>query len=53
MDVPGYSEEEGKFALNFGHSLVLKMLKLQNEYFGLGLDADIQERTAALMITRE
>lgn len=38
------SEREGKFALNLGHSLFLKMLKLQNEYFRLGLDAEIQER---------
>jgi hypothetical protein len=41
------SEEEGRFALNLGHSLVLKMLKLQNEYFQLGLDAEIQERIEA------
>lgn len=41
------SEQEGRLALNLGHSLVLKSLKLQNEYFRLGLDAEIQERIEA------
>jgi hypothetical protein len=41
------SEDEGKFALNLGHSLVLTTLKLQNEYFRLGLNAQIQERIEA------
>jgi hypothetical protein len=41
------SEDEGRFALNLGHSLVLKTLKLQNEYFRQGLDSEIQERIEA------
>jgi hypothetical protein len=41
------SEDEGRFALNLGHSLALKTLKLQNEYFGLGLDDEIQDRIEA------
>jgi hypothetical protein len=44
------SEEEGKFALNLGHILVLKMLKLQNEYFRLSLDAEVEERVQAYVI---
>jgi hypothetical protein len=41
------SEDEGRFALNLGHILLLKVLKLQNEFFALGLDAEVLEREAA------
>lgn len=41
------SEDEGRFALNLGHILLLKMLRLQNEFFGLGLDSEVEKREGA------
>jgi len=41
------SGDEGRFAVNLGHILLLKMLRLQNEFFGLGLDTEIEKREDA------
>src|SRR6266851_3044398 len=38
------SEEEARKALLYGHGLVLRLLKLQNNYFNLGLDDEIETR---------
>lgn len=41
------SGDEGRFALNLGHILLLKMLRLQTDFFGLGLDNEIEKRADA------
>jgi hypothetical protein len=38
------SEPEARKALLYAHGLVLRLLKLQNSYFELGLDAEIAAR---------
>lgn len=38
------SPEEARKAVVLGHNLILQLLWLQNEYFNLGLKADIEER---------
>lgn len=38
------SEEEARLAVLLGHNLILQLLTLQDEYFGLGLAAGIQVR---------
>jgi hypothetical protein len=40
------SEPEARKALLYGHGLVLRLLKHQNNYFGLGLDAEIDSHWA-------
>jgi hypothetical protein len=41
------SEDEGRFALNLGHSLFVRTLKLQNDFFDLQLHSDVQQRIDA------
>jgi hypothetical protein len=41
------SEEEARIALHLAHSLILRVLKLQESYFKLGLEAEIQTRIDA------
>jgi hypothetical protein len=43
------SPKEARRALMLGHSLVLRLLGLQSEYFGLGLDNQIQGRIDAFL----
>jgi hypothetical protein len=38
------SEPEARKAVLYAHGLILRLLKLQNNYFGLGLDAEIESR---------
>jgi len=38
------SEPEARQALLYAHGLILRLLKFQNNYFGLGLDAEIDTR---------
>jgi hypothetical protein len=38
------SENEARQAVLYGHGLILRLLKFQNSYFELGLDADIETR---------
>jgi hypothetical protein len=38
------SEEDAWKALLLGHNLILRLLTLQNSYFELGLDAEINAR---------
>ena len=38
------SEEEARTAVLHGHGLILRLLKQQNSYFNLGLDAEIDAR---------
>jgi hypothetical protein len=41
------SEDEARCALYLGHNLMIRLLKMQNEYFNLGVDAELQERAKA------
>jgi hypothetical protein len=41
------SEDEGFAALHFGHSLLLQVVNLQDEYFNLALDGEVNERIRA------
>jgi hypothetical protein len=43
------SEHEARQAILLAHNLVLRHLALQNEYFSLGLDAEIQPRIDAFL----
>ncbi len=38
------SEKEARLAVLLGHNLILRLLGLQNEYFGLGMESEIQTR---------
>jgi hypothetical protein len=40
------TESEARNAALYGHALVLRLLKLQNSYFGLGLLDEIEQRWA-------
>ena len=49
MDGGGFTfreitEKEARLAVLLGHNLILRLLKLQNEYFALDLDAEIKAR---------
>lgn len=44
------SEEEARFAVHLGHHLMVRLLAMQNQYFGLGLDAAIKKRVEAFGI---
>lgn len=41
------SEKEARTALQLAHNLMLRFLELQNDYFRLGLEAEIKERIDA------
>ena len=41
------SEDEAQLALHLGHNLMIRLLNMQNEYFTLGVDAELQERAKA------
>jgi hypothetical protein len=41
------SEDEARLAVYLGHNLMIRLLLMQNEYFRLGLDAELQERIKA------
>jgi Family of unknown function (DUF5677) len=43
------SEKEARLALILGHNLLLRLLVLQNEYFHLGFDDQIQARVDAFL----
>jgi hypothetical protein len=38
------TEQEARRAVLLGHNLILRLLGLQSEYFGLGLEAEIRDR---------
>jgi hypothetical protein len=41
------SEEEARFALHLGHHLMVRLLRMQNNYFRLGFDLEVQKRIDA------
>ena len=41
------SEEEARFALHLGHHLMVRLLRMQNDYFKLGFDPEVQKRIDA------
>ena len=41
------TEDEATHALIIGHQLILRLLTMQDGYFGLGLSAEVKERTNA------
>lgn len=40
------TEEDARKAVMFGHGMVLRLLKLENSYFKLGLDCEVEARWA-------
>lgn len=43
------SEDEARFALHLGHHLMVKLLSMQNSYFNLGFDTEVQDRIDAFV----
>jgi hypothetical protein len=43
------SEEEARFAVHLGHHLMVRFLAMQNRYFNLGLDDEVQQRIDAFV----
>lgn len=43
------SEAEARFAVHLGHHLIVRLLAMQNRYFALGLDDEVQERIDAFV----
>jgi hypothetical protein len=43
------SVEEARFAVHLGHHLMVRLLSMQNRYFGLGLSDEVQERSDAFV----
>lgn len=43
------SEDEARFALHLGHHLIIKLLWMQNSYFKLGFDSEINDRGHAFI----
>jgi uncharacterized protein DUF5677 len=43
------SEEEARFALHLGHHLMVRLLRMQNDYFKLGIDTGVQKRIDAFV----
>jgi hypothetical protein len=44
------SEEEARFAVHLGHHLMVRVLGMQNTYFGLGFDGEVQARIEAFVV---
>jgi len=43
------SEDEARFAVHLGHHLMIRVLVMQNKYFNLGHDEDVQRRADAFV----
>jgi hypothetical protein len=43
------SEDEARFALHLGHHLMVKLLSMQNSYFNLGFNIEVQDRINAFV----